>query len=186
MTRRFFFIAAVVLTAFAQKPSLRAPDVRYEPSTPEQILAMLQLAGVTRHDIVYDLGCNDGRLIIIAAQKFGARGVGIDIDPQRIQESIANARQAGVERLVTFRNEDLFTADIHKATVVTLYLWPWINLKLRAKLWRELKPGTRVVSHYHDMGQWLPEKQIVVEGHKIFLWIIPAMPPVVTDTPEWR
>jgi 23S rRNA G2445 N2-methylase RlmL len=186
MTRRLFFIAALAPTAFAQRPPLRASDARYEPSTAAQTLAMLQLAGVTRTDIVYDLGCGDGRLVVTAAQKFGSRGVGIDSDPQRIQESIANAREAGVERLVTFRNEDLFTADIHKATVVTLYQWPWINLKLRAKLWKELKPGTRVVSHYHDMGQWLPEKQIVVEGHRIYLWIIPAMPPVVTDTPVVR
>jgi len=122
---------------------------------------------------VLDLGCGDGRIVIEAARKFGARGVGIDIDPVRIKESKENARKAGVERLVTFRNEDLFEAKIDDATVVMLYLWPWVNLKLRPKLLQELKPGTRVVSHSHDMGDWKPEKEITVQGDKIYLWIIP-------------
>ncbi len=183
MTCRLFLLFVSLAAALAQKPALRAPDVRYEPSSPAQTDAMLQLAGVTRKDVVYDLGCGDGRLVITAARKFGARGVGIDIDPERIAESVANAREARVTRLVRFRNEDLFTADIHKATVVTLYLWPWINLKLRAKLWKELKPGTRIVSHFHDMGQWAPQKQIEVEGHRIYLWTVPEVPPAVTDAP---
>ncbi len=165
---------AVALVTAAQKPALRPPDVRYEPSSEEQTLAMLRLAGVTKKDIVYDLGCGDGRVVITAARQFGARGVGIDIDPQRIRESVANARAAGVMHLLKFRNEDLFEADIREATVVTLYLWPWINLKLRPRLLRELRPGTRVVSHYHDMGDWPPEQEIEVEGHKIYLWTIPA------------
>jgi len=187
MTRRLLLTLSLAFsTAWGQKAPLRAPDVRYEPSSPEQTMAMLQLAGVTKKDIVYDLGCGDGRLVITAAQKFGAHGVGIDIDPERIAESVANAQKAGVSRLLKFRNEDLFTADIHKATVVTLFLWPWINLKLRPKLWKELKPGTRVVSHYHDMGDWAPQKQIEVEGHKIFLWTIPATPPAVTDSAAVR
>jgi SAM-dependent methyltransferase len=164
--------------ASAQKAPLRAPDIYYEPSSPGQTRAMLKLAGVTKKDVVYDLGCGDGRLVITAAREFGARGVGIDIDPVRIKESIANARKEKVTRRVKFRNEDLFEADIHEATVVTLFLWPWINLKLRPKLWNELKPGTRVVSHYHDMGDWPPEKTIEVEGNKIYLWTIPATPPV--------
>jgi ribosomal protein L11 methylase PrmA len=134
---------------------------------------MLRLAKVTSQDVVYDLGCGDGRVVIAAAKDFGARGVGIDIDPERIAESRANARKAGVENRVEFRNEDLFEADIRPATVVTLYLWPWINLKLRPKLLSDLKPGTRVVSHFHDMGDWPPEKEIEVEGHKIYLWTIP-------------
>lgn len=179
MKRRTFCLLAAVagLEARAQKAALRAPDVRYEPSSEEQTMAMLKLAGVTKKDVVYDLGCGDGRLVITAAREFGARGVGIDIDPQRIKESVENAQKAKVTRLVKFRNEDLFEADIHEATVVTLYLWPWINMKLRPKLWKELKPGTRVVSHYHDMGDWPPEKTIEVEGHKIHLWTIPATPP---------
>ena len=157
----------------AQQTALRRPDVRYEPSTPEQVLAMLRMAGVTRRDIVYDLGSGDGRIVIAAAKQFGARGVGIDIDPQRTEEANANAKAAGVTRRVEFRTADLFEAEIGRATVVTLYLWPWINLKLRPKLLAELKPGTRIVSHYHDMGDWEPEQKIEVGGHWIFLWTVP-------------
>jgi SAM-dependent methyltransferase len=176
MTRRLYFVwaaALLLVPASAQKP-LRPPDVRYEPSSHAQTMAMLRLAKVTRRDVVYDLGCGDGRVVIAAAKHFGARGVGIDIDPERIKESAENARKAGVAKRVQFRNEDLFEADIREATVVTLYLWPWINLKLRPKLLSELKPGTRVVSHFHDMGDWPPEKEIQVEGHRIYLWTIPA------------
>ncbi|MGD0499291.1 MAG: class I SAM-dependent methyltransferase [Bryobacteraceae bacterium] len=173
-------LAAVPLApnaAFAQTAPLRPPDVRYDPSTPTHVLAMLELAGVGKDDIVYDLGCGDGRVVIAAAQRFGARGVGIDIDPKLIQESEANARRAGVSDRVQFRVGDLFTADIHEATVVALYLWPSVNLKLRPKLWKELKPGTRVVSNMHDMGDWKPEKKILADGHYIYLWTIPAVPP---------
>jgi SAM-dependent methyltransferase len=182
MKRRSFLfglaaVAGAGLPAAAQTAPLRPPDVRYEPSSPEQTKAMLELARVTRRDVVYDLGCGDGRLVITAAKSFGARGVGIDIDPERIKESVENARKEKVTRLVTFRNEDLFESDIHEATVVTLFLWPWINIKLRSKLFKELKPGTRVVSHYHDMGKWLPEKTIEVGGNKIYLWRIPAVAP---------
>lgn len=165
---------AALAAALAQKAPQRAPDVRYEPSPPEVVHEMLRLAEVTRRDIVYDLGCGDGRIVIAAARQFGARGVGIDIDPQRIRESLENARKAGVLGRVQFRNEDLFEADIREATVVTLYLWPWVNLKLRPKLLAELKPGTRVVSHSHDMGDWPPERQVEVNGHTIYLWRIPA------------
>jgi len=137
---------------------------------------MLKLANVKKGDVVYDLGCGDGRIAIMAAQKFGARGVGIDIDPVRIEESLENARKAGVMDRVTFRHEDLFEADIHDATVVTLFLFPWINLKLRPKLLDDLKPGTRIVSHSHDMGDWKPEKVIEVEGAKIYYWTVPKKP----------
>jgi SAM-dependent methyltransferase len=160
-----------------QAGKLRPPDVRYEPSSPEIVAAMLKLANVQPGDIVYDLGCGDGRVVIAAAQRFGARGVGIDIDPQRIKEAQENARKAGVQGRVQFRNEDLFEADFRDATVVMLYLYPWVNLKLRPKLWSDLKPGTRVVSHSHDMGDWKPEKEIEVEGHTLYFWTIPAKPP---------
>ncbi|MCS7314338.1 MAG: class I SAM-dependent methyltransferase [Bryobacterales bacterium] len=171
--RNALLLAGLLGLATAQKPPLRPPDVRYEPSPPEVVRAMLELAEVTPRDVVYDLGCGDGRIVIAAAKEFGARGVGIDIDPARIAESEQNARRAGVSGRVRFRNEDLFEADIREATVVTLYLWPWVNLKLRPKLLRELKPGTRVVSHCHDMGDWRPERQIEVNGHRIYLWRIP-------------
>ncbi len=160
------------MPGLAQRAPLRAPDVRYDPSTPEHVRAMLELAGVTKRDIVYDLGSGDGRLVITAARTYGARGVGIDIDPKLVEEAIANAQSAGVARLVKFRNEDLFTADFREATVVTLYLWPSVNLKLRPKLWKELKPGTRVVSNMHDMGDWKPEKTTMADGHYIYLWTI--------------
>jgi SAM-dependent methyltransferase len=180
------FLAAVSFVLFAltlnaappqvRKPT-RAPDVRYEPSSPEIVTAMLNLAKVTRNDTVYDLGCGDGRVVITAAQKFDARGVGIDIDPQRIKEARENAARAGVTGRVKFRNEDLFEADIRKATVVALYLYPDVNLRLRPKLWKDLRPGTRIVSHSHDMGDWKPEKEIEAGGHTIYLWTIPATPP---------
>jgi SAM-dependent methyltransferase len=179
MHRRVFALALMAALpgfsppAFAQK-ALRAPDVRYDPSTQEQTLAMLKLAGVGAKDVVYDLGCGDGRLVILAAKQFGARGVGIDIDPERIKESTANAQKEGVSRRVKFLNQDLFEAKIGDATVVTLYLWPSVNMKLRPKLLKDLRPGTRVVSNMHDMGDWEPDKTIKADGHFIYLWIIPA------------
>ncbi len=178
---RFSSIAVLVLAGFCsitaqEKGALRPPDVRYEPSSPAITQAMLELAGVTKHDVVYDLGCGDGRVVIAAAQKFGARGIGIDIDPQRIKEARENARKAGVTGKVKFLNEDLFESEIRDATVVALYLYPWVNLKLRPKLLRELKPGTRIVSHSHDMGDWQPEKEIEVEGDMIYFWTVPPRP----------
>jgi SAM-dependent methyltransferase len=161
--------------ACAQKPF---PDVRYEPSPPEVVDAMLKLAEVGKRDLVYDLGCGDGRIVVAAARDFGARGVCIDIDPQRIAEARENALKARVQRRITFRTEDLFQADFREATVVTLYLLPHLNLRLRPKLWSELKPGTRIVSHSHDMGDWKPEKQVVVDGQTIYFWTVPAKPPV--------
>lgn len=172
-------VALSVGTACAgvQQAPKRVPDARYEPSSPEIALEMLKLAGVKKGDVVYDLGCGDGRIVITAAEKFGARGVGIDIDPQRIKESQENARKARVTDRVRFVNQDLFEADIREATVVTLYLLPWVNLKLRPKLWSELKPGTRIVSHSHDMGDWPPEKETEVNGHRIYYWTVPANKP---------
>ena len=161
-------------TLLAQTGPTRAPDVRYEPSSPEIVKAMLEMARVGKEDIVYDLGCGDGRVVIAAARDFGARGVGVDIDPQRIAESRENARIAGVTDRVEFRHADLFEADIHDATAVMLYLWPSVNLKLRPKLLADLAPGTRVVSHYHDMGDWEPEQRQRVGGHWIYSWTIPA------------
>jgi SAM-dependent methyltransferase len=172
-TASLAWIAAAGILAAQEAPKLRAPDVRYEPSTPAMVEAMLKLAGVKKGDVVYDLGCGDGRIVIEAVRSYGATGVGIDIDPERIKEARENARRAGVAGRVEFRNEDLFEADISRATVVTLYLYPWVNLKLRPKLLRELKPGTRVVSNLHDMGDWQPEKQIETDGHPIYFWTIP-------------
>jgi SAM-dependent methyltransferase len=153
----------------------RAPDVPYEPTPQPVVTEMLALAQVGANDVVYDLGCGDGR-IVIAAVKLGARGVCVDIDPQRIRESRANAQSARVAERIVFLNQDLFETDISDATVVTLFLWRSVNLKLRPKLWRDLKPGTRVVSYIHSMGDWPPQETRNVEGargpRKLYLWIV--------------
>ena len=117
---------------------------------------MLKLGDVKKGDILYDLGSGDGRIVVTAAKLYGVKGTGIDIDPKRIQEANENAKKEGVENLVRFLNQDLFESDFHDATIVTMYLLPGINLKLRPKLWKELKPGTRIVSHSFDMGDWAP------------------------------
>ncbi len=162
-----------VSVALAQEAPARRPDVIYVP-TPEAVVeAMLQVANVTKNDIVYDLGCGDGRIPVTAAKKYGARGVGIDIDPQRIKEANANVEKNGVGDLVKIVQGDLFEQDLSQATVVTLYLLPSLNVKLMPKLMKELKPGTRIVSHAFDMGDWKPEKELDVEGRKVYFWTIP-------------
>jgi SAM-dependent methyltransferase len=167
--------------ASAQQPGQqksRIPDVPYVPTPPEVVAEMLRLANVKADDVVYDRGCGDGRIVITAVKEYGARGVGIDIDPERIKESNENARKAGVAERVTFKVQDLFETDLSRATVVTLYLLPEINLKLRPKLLRELKPGTRIVSHSFDMGDWKPERVVKVNAggveRTIYYWTMPA------------
>jgi SAM-dependent methyltransferase len=155
----------------------RTPDVRYEPSEPEVVRAMLDAAGVGPGDVVYDLGCGDGRVVVEAAKR-GARGVGIDIDPARVREAQANARAAGVEDRVEIREGDLFETDVSPATVVMLFLQPELNLRLRPRLLAQLAPGARVVSHWHDMGDWAPDRTVPVappgeERRNVYLWTIP-------------
>jgi SAM-dependent methyltransferase len=152
----------------------RTPDVIFVPTPNEVVDKMLELAQVTAKDVVYDLGCGDGRIVITAAQKYGVRAVGIDIDPQRIAEANANAKAAKVTEKVRFIEGDLFEADISEATVVTLYLLTRLNEKLRPKLMKDLKPGTRVVSHAFDMGDWKPERTASVAASSVYLWRIPA------------
>jgi SAM-dependent methyltransferase len=149
----------------------RKPDVPYEPTPPKVVDEMLQLANVGASDVVYDLGCGDGRIVIEAAKR-GARGVGVDIDPRRIREARANARAAGVEDRVEFREGDLFETDVSPATVVTLFLWPHVNLRLRPQLLAQLRPGTRVVSYYHDMGDWKPRATVDAGRANVYLWVI--------------
>ncbi len=157
----------------AQEAPARRPDVIYVPTPEEVVEAMLQVANVTKDDIVYDLGSGDGRIPVTAAKKYGARGVGIDIDPQRIKEANENVAKNKVGDKVRIMNADLFTTDISEATVVTLYLLPSLNVKLMPKLMKELKPGTRIVSHAFDMGDWKPEKELDVNGRKVYFWTIP-------------
>jgi len=170
----FVILAAWAVPAAAQAPAqLRTPDVIFVPTPQAVVDAMLKLAKVTKNDVVYDLGSGDGRIPIAAAKSYGARGVGIDIDPQRIREATENLKTAGVGDRVKFLNQDLFTTDISEATVVTLYLLPSLNLKLLPKLNRELKPGTRVVSHAFDMGTAKPQETLNVDGRTVYFWTIP-------------
>jgi SAM-dependent methyltransferase len=155
----------------------RTPDVPYVPTPQPVVEAMLKLGEVKKGDVLYDLGSGDGRIVITAVKMFGVKGTGIDINPERIEEAQANAKNEGVQDKVRFLNQDLFEANFSDATVVTLYLLPSINLKLRPKLWKDLKPGTRIVSHSFDMGDWEPEKRIEVEGRYLYLWRVPANPP---------
>ena len=175
---------AVVLAACLQvvqaqqtREATRTPDVIFVPTPQEVVDEMLRLAKVVKGDVLYDLGSGDGRIPVTAAKKYGVRAVGIDIDPTRIREATENARKNGVSKLVQFRNEDLFKADFREATVVTLYLLPDLNVKLRPKLWSELKPGTRIVSHQFEMGDWKPEKTVELNGRTIYFWTIPARKP---------
>jgi SAM-dependent methyltransferase len=170
-------IAGLWVSACAQ-PQPKNPDVEYVPTPHNVVGEMLQLLAVKPTDVVYDLGCGDGRVVITAAKRYKARGVGIDIDPQRIKESRANARRAGVVNRVKFLQQDLFETDIREASVVALYLLPDLNRKLRPKLLSDLRPGTRVASHDFDMGDWHPDRVIYVRGseyeHTVFYWVIPA------------
>jgi precorrin-6B methylase 2 len=156
-------------------------DVPYVPTTEAAVKAMLKLAGVTKSDVVYDLGCGDGRIVVAAAKVYGAHAVGIDIDPRRIAEARENAAKNGVADLVRIEEKDLFQADIHDATVVTLFLLSSVNLKLKPKLLEDLKPGTRIVSNTFTMGDWKPDKELDVGddpeasyfSRKLYLWVVP-------------
>jgi ribosomal protein L11 methylase PrmA len=171
MKKFWFFLGSIFLTAEVAAQQL--PDVIYVPTPQDAVERMLAMAKVGPGDILYDLGSGDGRIPITAARKFGIVATGIDIDPERIREARANAKKAGVEKLVRFRQEDLFKADFSNATVVTLYLLPDLNLKLRPRLWAELKPGTRIVSHQFDMDDWKPQQKVELNGRTLYLWTVP-------------
>jgi SAM-dependent methyltransferase len=177
LVRVLLFVAACAALAASASPDaqtrLRPPDVRFVGTPPLSVDAMLELAQVTSSDVVYDLGSGDGRILIAAAKKYGARGVGIDIDSFQIRNAVDNAARAGVSDRVRFVNADLFDTDIREATVVTLFLLPRLNLQLMPKLKRELRPGTRVVSHQYDMGEaWPPDRVQDVLGLTVYLWTI--------------
>jgi SAM-dependent methyltransferase len=169
MTFSAFLAWACAATA-QQPPRL---DVPFVPTPDEVVAGMLDIAKVDRSDTLYDLGCGDGRIVVTAARKYGARGTGIDINPQRIEEARSNAKSAGVEDKVQFRVGNLFEADVSPATVVTLYLLPNVNLRLRPRLWEQLKVGARVVSHDFDMGEdWPPERVERIGNKTIYYWTI--------------
>ena len=179
MRVRFVRLAAILAlivwampAAAQQAGKLRDPDVIYVPTPQEVVEAMLQMASVTAKDVVYDLGSGDGRIPITAAQKFGATAIGIDINPVRVKEATENLAKTNLGNKVKFLNQDLFETDLSPATVITLYLLPSLNLKLMPKL-KQLKPGTRIVSHSFDMGtEWPPEKTQDVNGRMIYYWTI--------------
>lgn len=169
-------------TPVAQAPTpQREPDVVYVPTAEVVVERMLEIANVGKDDVLYDLGSGDGRIPITAAQKFGTRGVGVELRPELVQEARQNAQQAGVSDRVQFLEQDLFETDIREASVVTLYLLPQLNVKLRPKLFQELKPGTRIVSHDFDMGEWEPEQVVQVQGpsrvHTVYYWVVPETVP---------
>ena len=180
--RRTILLSAVAATgmslpfgrALAQPiPILPRLDVPYVPTPQPVVDKMLELARVGKNDMLFDLGCGDGRIVVTAAKSRGARGTGIDLDPARIAEATENAKRAGVADRAKFRVGDLFKTDFSSATVVTLYLLPTINAKLRPQLWKQLRVGTRVVSHAFDMGsEWPAEKTVQVDGRAIYYWTI--------------
>jgi len=171
-----FTCLSSALPASAQRPALPTPDIHYVPTSNGVANAMLTLARTTSSDVVYDLGSGDGRIVIAAAKTFGARGVGVELDAGLIKTATKNAAKAGVTDRVSFRQGDLFKTDLSDATVVTLYLSNSINMRLRGILERQLKPGTRVVSHRFTMGDWKPEAEQHLEGTSIYLWTIRSRP----------
>jgi 16S rRNA G966 N2-methylase RsmD len=174
--KRALLIFLVAGCAAAADPRTN-PEVRYEPTPPDVVQTMFMLARVGADDLVADLGCGDGRIVIEAVQRFGARALCVDIDPRRIAEARRNAAAAGVAERITFLNQDLFATDLRSVTVVMLFLSPDFNLKLRPKLARELAPGARVVSHWHDMGDWPPSRTVRMKSdgreRAVYLWTMP-------------
>jgi SAM-dependent methyltransferase len=170
-------VVSALLLGAAPPPQQRMPDVVFVPTPYEAVDKMLEMAEVNRNSVVYDLGCGDGRIVVTAAKRFGARGVGIDIDPERIKESRENAKREGVTSRVQFREADLFETDLRPATVVTLYLLPELNLRLRPRLLEQLRPGTPIISHDFNMGDWEPERTEYVDGpdrrHTLYRWTVP-------------
>lgn len=176
MRAKWYRLAALLMLAVSVVAPAAAQfsyDVPYVPTPHVVVEEMLRLAGVGPRDFVMDLGSGDGRILIAAARKFGARGVGVDLDPDRIAESVYNAQLQGVSERVAFQRQDLFTFDIGQATVITMYLLPSVNMRLRSRLLSELKPGTRIVSHDFDMEDWQPDRKSTVRKN-VFLWIVPA------------
>jgi SAM-dependent methyltransferase len=165
-------LVSIAALAASQQPK-RTPDIHFVPTPDEVVEAMLRLAEVGANDVVYDLGSGDGRIPITAARRFGARGVGIDLDPELVAQATRSAQEAGVADRVRFVEGDIFESDISPATVVTLYLLTSINERLRPKLQKELRPGTRIVSHQFRMGDWDPEREIVIDFRPLFLWRVP-------------
>lgn len=169
----FLFISFLVLGSLQLDAQQIVLDVPYVPTPQKVVDGMLELADVKKGEVVYDLGCGDGRIVITAAKEYGATGIGVDLNPERIKEANTNAIEAKVKDKVTFYEGDLFEFDFSKADVLTLYLLPDVNLKLKPKILAEMRPGSRVVSHAFTMGDWEPDEKITVDGRSVYLWTIP-------------
>ena len=176
--KRLLLLALAGLASIA----LAEGDVPFEPTSHATVRAMLEAAGVGPNDFVIDLGSGDGRIVIAAARDFGARGLGVDLDVRLVEKSRKNAVRARVADRVEFRVENLFDTDLSRATVLTLYLWPEVNLRLRDEIFRQMKPGSRVVSHEHDMGDWEPDAVVVAGEDTIYFWVVPARTPTSTTS----
>jgi tRNA G37 N-methylase Trm5 len=181
-TRRSGLFALIALILSIPAPALQAQEgkiVPYVPTPQEVVDRMLELAAIKKSDVVYDLGSGDGRIVVTAAKKYGVRAIGFEIDPQRIKESQENIKKAGVEKLVEIRQQDIRTVDLAPASVLTMYLLPEVNLMIRPNIWQQMKPGSRVVSHDFDMGDWKPLKIEHVKDasnwdHTLYLWHVEA------------
>ena len=168
-----FAIHVAALAALSLPPARALePRVPYVPTPQDVVERMLEIAKVGPHDYLIDLGSGDGRIVVTAARKYGTRGFGVDLNPERIRESTENARRAGVSEKVAFYQRDLFETNLADATVITMYLLPQVNIELRPRL-LELKPGTRLVSHDFDMGDWKAEKEVKMDHHTIYFWTVP-------------
>jgi SAM-dependent methyltransferase len=173
-TRSSLAAAMLASAALSFSGGAAAQFIPYVPTPQAMVDRMLEIAEVNARDFVIDLGCGDGRILVTAAERYGARGLGVDIDAQRIVEAEANAKTAGVSDKVTFKREDLFDTDISDASVLTLYLSLSVNIKLRPKILETMKPGSRVLSHHFNMGDWLPDRHEMVVGRMLYVWIVPA------------
>jgi 16S rRNA G966 N2-methylase RsmD len=176
---RTLIASLLLIVGCADGGGLRPLDVRYEPTPMDVVQAMLELGAVGREDLVADLGCGDGRIVIEAVRRYGASGLCVDVDPERIAEARLNAQAAGVAERIRFLNQDIFATELRGVTVVMLFLSPQFNLALRPKLERELAPGARVVSHWHNMGDWKPSRRLSVRSggraRPVYLWIMPTL-----------
>lgn len=164
---------AIVGRAHAQAEPVPRLDVPFVPTPQVVVDKMLEVAKIQKGDFLIDLGSGDGRIPVTAAQRYGVRALGVDINPQRIKEANERAQAAGVTNLVEFRQADLFETDISQANVLTMYLLPSVNMKLRPKIWSDMRPGSRVVSHAFDMGDWAPEQKFTADGRSVYLWTVP-------------
>src|SRR6266852_4319109 len=184
MPGKLIVIAIAIATVLLAQADQPYSDVPYVPTPASVVDAMLDLAGINAGDVLVDLGSGDGRIVVTAAKRFGIKAIGVEIEPNLVRKSEQLALQEGVDGKAKFVRADLFEYDLRAASVVTMYLTPGVNLRLRSKLLTELKPGTRVISHRFDLGSWIPAKTIKLEGDEIYLWVVPMNGAIRTTAPS--